>query len=57
MALRINLKDDSASGQINRWAAQLERQQKAHEKQLAQLNQYVTKLHELNPDLQRPDLK
>lgn len=56
MTLRIDLKDESASAQINRWAAQMEATQATHVKQLATINQYVTQLHQLNPNLVRPNL-
>jgi hypothetical protein len=57
MALRIDLKDQSASGQLNRWAAQHENKVDALTRQSTQLHTMLQKLFDLNPTLIQPTKK
>jgi len=57
MALRIDLKNESASGQLNRWAAEKENTVNSHARQLTQLHTMLQAIFDLNPTLKQPAKK
>jgi hypothetical protein len=58
MALKINnFTDESAPGQLNRWAAQHENTVSSHTRQLTQLHTMLQAIVDLNPTLKIPAKK
>lgn len=57
MPLKIDLKNESASGQLNRWAAQHENTVASQTRQLTQLHTMLQAIVDLNPTLKIPAKK